>query len=198
TCYKDGNAYTGVPNDANASNVASGLHLATLRALLSYDFVFKRFMFGGRLGWAFLGAPEDFTPIHIEARALYSLRKGPENNRFRPYLGLAAGYAQVQTKVSTKILDCVAPPGVTDQLMIDAAVADCKDDTLQTEMDAKKAAGSAVERELDAYHQGGKIFFGPTLTLQHMFSNESAIVFNLNVMFPNVVFQPSIGYAMGI
>jgi hypothetical protein len=31
-----------------------------------------------------------------------------------------------------------------------------------------------------------------------MFSNESGIVFNLNVMFPAVVFQPSIGYAMGI
>ena len=198
TCYKGGNAYTGVPNDVNAGNVASGLHLATLRALLSYDFVFKRFMFGGRIGWAFLGAPEDFSPIHIEARALYSLRKGPENNRFRPYLGLAAGYAQVHTKVSTTVLDCVAPPGVTDQAMIDAAIANCKDDTLQAEMDMKKGEGSAVERQLDAFHEGGTIFFGPTLTIQHMFSNESAIVFNLNVMFPNVVFQPSIGYAMGL
>jgi hypothetical protein len=197
-CYKGGNVYTGIPNDVNAGNIASGLHLATLRALLSYDFVFKRFMFGARLGWAFRGSPGDFSPIHVEARALYSLRQDPENNRFRPYLGLAAGYAHVDTMIGTKIVDCVAPPGVSDPDMIDAAVADCKNDTIQSDIDAKIAGGAAVERELDAYHQGGAIFFGPTFTVMHMFSNESAVVFNLNVMLPNVVFQPSIGYAMGI
>ena len=155
-------------------------------------------MFGARVGWAFRGSPEDFSPIHVEARALYSLRQGPENNRFRPYLGLMGGYGQVDVPVTTKILDCVAPPGVSDPDMIDAAVADCKNDTTQAEIDAKKAMGSAVERELDAYFQGKSVFFGPTLTLQYLFSNESAFVFNLNVMFPSVVFQPSIGYAMGI
>jgi hypothetical protein len=42
------------------------------------------------------------------------------------------------------------------------------------------------------------IFFGPTFSMWFLFSNESAFVFNLNVMFPEVVFQPSLGYAMGI
>jgi hypothetical protein len=96
---------------------------------------------------------------------------------------------------ATRIVDCVVPPGSADPA---GAVADCKDDTTQAEIDAKRAAGAAVVRDLDAYHQGDAIFFGPALTLMHMFSNESAIVFNLNVMFPAVVFQPSIGYAMGI
>jgi hypothetical protein len=197
-CYKGGNVYTGVPNDSQAGLVGGGIHLATLRALLSYDFVFKRFLFGARAGWAFRGSPEDFSPVHFEVRAQYSLRPGPENNRFRPYLGLMGGYGQVDVPVTTKIVDCVVPPGVNDPDMIDAAVADCKNDTTQGEIDAKKAAGAAVDRELDAYFQGGAIFFGPTFTLQYLFSNESAFVFNLNVMLPNVVFQPSIGYAMGI
>jgi hypothetical protein len=29
-------------------------------------------------------------------------------------------------------------------------------------------------------------------------ANDSAIVFNLNTMFPDVVFQPTLGYAMGL
>jgi hypothetical protein len=197
-CYRGGNVYTGVPNDANSGAIASGVHLATIRALLSYDFLFKRFMFGGRAGWAFRGSPKDFSPLHLEARALYSLRQGPENNRFRPYLGLAGGYGAVDVAVETEILDCVAPPGVTDPVLVDMAVADCKDDRTKMEIDAKKATGAAVTRPLDAYRQGGAIFFGPTLTMMFMFSNESALVFNLNLMFPDVTFQPSLGYAMGI
>jgi hypothetical protein len=85
-----------------------------------------------------------------------------------------------------------------DPTVIDIAVADCKDDRTKMEIDAKKATGAAVTRPLDAYRQGGSIFFGPTFTMMFMFSNESAFVFNLNLMFPEVTFQPSLGYAMGI
>jgi hypothetical protein len=197
-CFRGGNVYTGVPNDANSGAVASGVHLATIRALLSYDFLFKRFMFGARAGWAFRGSPKDFSPLHLEGRALYSLRQGVENNRFRPYLGLAAGYGQVDVAVPVEIVDCVAPPMVSDPTLIEMAVNDCKDDRTKAEIDAKKASGAAVTRPLDAYRQGGSIFFGPTLTMMFLFSNESAFVFNLNVMFPDVTFQPSLGYAMGI
>ena len=77
------------------------------------------------------------------------------------------------------------------------AVETCKGFTTQAQLDAAPASG-AVVRTFDAYHQGGSIFFGPTLSMWFMFSNESAFVFNLNVMLPNVTFQPSIGYAMGI
>jgi hypothetical protein len=56
----------------------------------------------------------------------------------------------------------------------------------------------ALDRTFDAYHQGGTIFFGPTLSTWFMLSNESAIIFNMNLMLPGVVFQPSLGYAMGI
>jgi hypothetical protein len=194
-CYKGGDVYTGVPNDLNAGAVASGIHLATIRVLLSYDFAYKRFLFGGRAGWAFRGSPNDFSPIHVEGRAMYSLRKGPENNYFRPYLGLMAGYGQVDTPVPVKILDCstAADPG-TGYSLVD----ECKAASTNEEIAAMREVNGAVDREFDAYHQGGSIFFGPTFSMWFMFSNESAFVFNLNVMLPNVVFQPSLGYAMGI
>lgn len=194
-CYKGGDVYTGIPNDLNAGAVASGVHLATLRALLSYDFAYKRFLFGGRAGWAFRGSPNDFSPVHVEARALYSLRKGPENNYFRPYLGLHGGYGQVDTSVPVKVLDCstAADPATGEPI-----VEQCKAASTNEEIALMREMNGAVDREFDAYHQGGSIFFGPTFSMWFMFSNESAFVFNLNVMFPNVVFQPSLGYAMGI
>jgi hypothetical protein len=194
-CYKGGNVYKGVPNDLQSGAVAGGLKLATMRALLSYDFLFKRFLFGARAGFAFRGSPDNFSPIHIEARALYSLRKNPADNRFRPYLGLAGGYAQVDASSPTRILDCIVPPG---SMAPQADVADCKDDTSNAEIQGKVNSGAAVYRDFDAYYQGGSIFFGPTMTMMFLFSNESAMVFNLNVMLPTVTFEPSIGYAMGI
>ena len=192
-CFKGGNIYTGVPNDTNSGNVASGFHLATVRALLSYDLVFKRFLFGARAGYAFRGSPKDFSPIHLEVRALYSLRQGPENNRFRPYLGLAGGVGQVDTAVETKVLDC---SGSVDPTTMSPNVEDCQGFKTVPEMNVARANG-AVDRTFDAYHQGSSIFFGPALALWFMFTNESAFVFNLDVMLPEVVFEPSLGYAMG-
>jgi hypothetical protein len=194
-CYKGGDIYTGVPNDLNAGAVASGVHLATFRVLLSYDFLYKRFLFGGRAGWAFRGTPKDFSPIHVEGRAMYSLRKGPENNYFRPYLGLAGGYGQVDTPVTVKVLDC---SGAADPATGNSLVEDCKNASTTEEIALMRSMNGAVDREFDAYHQGGAIFFGPAFSMWFMFSNESALVFNVNVMLPNVVIQPSLGYAMGI
>ena len=194
-CYKGGDVYTGIPNDLNAGAVASGVHLATIRVLLSYDFLYKRFLFGGRAGWAFRGSPNDFSPLHLEARAMYSLRKGPENNYFRPYLGLMGGYGQVDTPVTVKVLDCsTAADPATGNSLVD----ECQTASTAEEIALMRSMNGAVDREFDAYHQGGSIFFGPTFSMWFMFSNESAFVFNLNVMLPNVVFQPSLGYAMGI
>ena len=196
-CYRGGNVYTGLPNDANSGLVGGGPRLATLRALMSYDLAFKRFLFGARAGWAFRGSPKDFSPFHIELRALYSIRQGPENNRFRPYLGLAGGYAQVDTPVTTKVLDCSAATDPDDATMMTPDVAGCVAARTPADLAAYRVNG-ALDRTFDAYHQGGTIFFGPTLSTWFMLSNESAIIFNMNLMLPGVVFQPSLGYAMGI
>ena len=40
-CFKGGNVYTGIPNDVSSGAVPSGIHLATMRALMSYDFVLQ-------------------------------------------------------------------------------------------------------------------------------------------------------------
>jgi hypothetical protein len=74
---------------------------------------------------------------------------------------------------------------------------ECKDAKSVEALAAMRQAGAA-DVNFDAYYQGKSIFFGPALSMWFMFSNESALVFNLNVTFPTVVFQPSLGYAMGI
>jgi len=173
-CYQAGNPYTGVPDANDAGAVGSTIALGTLRALLSYEFVIKRLSFGARVGWAFRGSPKDFAPLHLEARAMYSLRQDPLNNRFRPYLGLATGLARV---------DGSAPVTVTN----------CRNMTMNC---AAAAPMEAIKGNLDAYQKGGSFFFGPTLQTMYAFSNDSGMMFNIDVMLPDVVLQPSLGYAM--
>jgi hypothetical protein len=168
------------------------LYLATIRAVLSYDYAFKRLMFGGRLGWAFLGAPKSFTPVHVEARAMFSLRKDVFNKGFRPYLGLAAGFAQVDASGTVTIVDCTDPE----------SRATCRTAT-GAEVNAyllPDGTGNvrAVKRVLNAYRSGTKVFFGPTLHMMFALANDSAIIINLNAMFPDVVLQPTLGYEMAL
>jgi hypothetical protein len=160
--------------------------------MLSYDYAWNRLLFGGRVGWAFRGAPKDFTPIHVEARASYSLRKDVFNKSFRPYLGLAVGMAQVDAAATVKIVDCV-----------DSAARDECENAVGTEINQyllPDGTGNvrAVQRVLNAYRSGSRFFFGPTLHTVFALANDSAIVVNINVMFPDVVFQPSLGYEMAL
>jgi hypothetical protein len=191
-CYQAGNPYGGTPNAANAGHLSSSFYFATIRALLSYDYAWNRLLFGGRIGWAFRGAPKSFSPIHVEARAMYSLRKDVFNKNFRPYLGLTAGYAQVDASGTVKIVDCTDP----------ASRAMCRQATGAEVNQYLLPDGSgnvrAVQRVLNAYRSGTRFFFGPTLHTVFALANDSAIVFNLNVMFPDVVFQPSLGYEMAL
>jgi hypothetical protein len=56
----------------------------------------------------------------------------------------------------------------------------------------------AVQRVLNAYRSGTRFFFGPTLHTVFALANDSAIIVNINVMFPDVVFQPTLGYEMAL
>jgi hypothetical protein len=190
-CFDGGNLYSGTPNVLYAGHVKPSLYFATVRAMLSYDYAFGRLLVGGRLGWAFRGAPKDFSPIHIEARAHYSLVKKPFDEHFRPYLGLSVGHAQVDAYGQVVIADCVSVDAPTQQA--------CK-----TQTDPNKVKGYltdptvAVARQLNAYHHGAPFFFGPSLMLMYALSNESAFVFNFLVMLPDVTFEPTIGYQLGL
>jgi hypothetical protein len=186
-CFDGGNEYTGLPNAAYAGTFNGSLYFATLRALISYDYMVGRLALGARLGWAFRGAPKDFSPIHIEARVAYSLRKDPFKLSFRPYLGLAFGHAQVDASAPVTIVDCVGHDPA-------CVAAKTKDEVNAYLSDPNQA----VLRKLDAYRSGAPFFFGPTLTMLFALTNEAAIVVNLNTMFPDISFEPSVGYQMGI
>jgi hypothetical protein len=168
SCYLGGNPYTGA--------VGSSVSLGTLRILASYELVFSRLSFGARVGWAFHGAPQDFAPLHLEARAQYSLRRDPLNNRFRPYLGLTAGLARIDGSVAVSVTNCT-------------------DDTDSCN-DANPDA--AVKGTLQAYREGGGIFFGPVLQTTFALANDSAIVFSVSALLPEVALQPSLGYLMAL
>jgi hypothetical protein len=192
-CFEGGGLYAGQPNVTAEGHVSAGLHLATVRALLSYDYLVGRFAFGGRLGWAFLGAPQDFLPIHIEARALYALNKKSLDKRFQPYLGLSAGVAQVDAAASVSIIDCTSTSATERQECANEA-----DPALVESQYLAQGPTVAVRRRLNAYHAGSAVFFGPTVMLRYAFSNESALVFTLNAMLPDVALGATVGYAMGL
>jgi hypothetical protein len=182
TCFEGGDEYDGLPNVNNAGKVDSSIGIATLRAMVSYHRAFGRLLGGVRLGFAFRGAPEGFLPLHIEARAAYSLRSDPLKRRIRPYLGLGFGLAQVDTRSQVTIVDCTTPTC--------AAQAQINQTDIQS--------GVAQLKELTAYRSGSKFFFGPTLSVIWAITNESGVVFNTNVMFPELVISPSVGYLLGL
>jgi len=191
-CFEGGGTYAGLPNITADGHVSSGVHLATVRALVSYDYVVGRLAFGGRLGWAFRGAPKGFSPLHIEARALYGLKKDILDKRFRPYLGLALGHAPVDAASAVSIVDCTANSQTERQ--------NCANEPNPAGVQDYLAQGPtvAVKRNLNAYHAGSPFFFGPTVMLVYALSNESALVFNLTTMLPDVNFEPTVGYAFGL
>jgi hypothetical protein len=188
-CFDGGNEYRGTPNTVYSGTVASGVYLATIRALLSYEYAAGRVAAGVRLGWAFRGAPKGFSPVHLEGRFLYSLRKDPFNATFRPYLGLALGYAQVDASGSVNLVDCKSED--------EDARAECLNAATPAALSMLNPAVATAYR-LDAYRSGSRFFFGPALKLMFAISNESAVVLNLNTMFPNVTFQPTLGYELGL
>ena len=181
-CFDGGDEYDGLPNVNNAGKLGSSIRLATMRAMVSYHRAMGRLLVGGRLGFAFRGSPEGFLPLHVEARGAYSLIRDPLKKRFRPYLGLALGLAQVDAQAGVTIINCntqqcaEAPQIDSTQIML----------------------GQAQLKDMTAYRSGKKFFFGPTFSLIYALSNESGIVFTTNVRFPDIVIAPSVGYMLGL
>ncbi|MGC4088474.1 MAG: hypothetical protein QM756_11370 [Polyangiaceae bacterium] len=179
-CYQGGELYTRTPNVYGAGVANGGFLPSTFRIMASYDRWFNRLGAGARVGWAFAGAPKDFKPLHIELRVLYSMRAEPLSKRFRPYVGLAGGMARVDAHSKASVIDC------------NAMTADC------INADPMTLAGKARVLKLDAYRIGSSAFFGPTVGAIWALANDSAIQVNVNVMLPDGVIEPSVGYLMGL
>jgi len=185
-CYSGSDPYKGVANDYYAGTTGGGIVPATIRVMASFDRWFGRVGAGARVGFAFNGTPKDFNPIHLEARVAYALRAEPMTKRFRPYLGIAAGMGRDDAATKTTIVD--SP--------VEATAAAC-----QTKTPDQLAAGDtagAVSKKLDAYRTGSAVFFGPTIGAVYALANDSGIQLNLNFMLPDGVFQPSLGYVLGL
>ncbi len=195
-CFDGSEAYEGTPYPDNGGAVASGLHLGTMRAMISYDrFLLDNLSLGVRFGFAFSGAPDGFFPLHFEGRGTYyftDVAKGA--SMWAPYFAVGFGLAQVDSRSEVEMVDCrpesvdecVGSPSVNQQLI------DPED-------------GAARLRTLDAYKTLGQVFGSVSPGLMVAFSTELSGVANLGVMLMTeeqakaivVNFQPSLGLALG-
>jgi hypothetical protein len=186
TCYNGSEANSGEDiNPQMAGNIPSGFGLSTMRVMASYDRWFGRLGGGVRVGFAFGGAPKDFSPLHLEARVMYSMRDDQLNKRFRPYIGIAGGMAEVDVHKKVAVYDCKRA----------ADLAACK---AWKPGDPATALTGATSVNLDAYKSGSGVFFGPTIGFLFAIANDQGIQANLNVLFPDVAFEPSVGYVFGL
>jgi hypothetical protein len=94
----------------DGGEVAGGFRPATTRLLIGYDRVFfPNISIGARLGYAIGGGPAEpggaaFVPFHAELRGAYWF--GPlQVGKVRPYATAGGGLAQVDSSVTTELVD---------------------------------------------------------------------------------------------
>ncbi len=107
SCRDAGGAHRGDVYAGGGNEVHGGFGLADLRFLVGYDRVLgSNIMLGARGGFAILQSPAVVGttapwPLHGEAHLYYFLGESPlMNPGIRPFLGVAAGIAEVDGKVS--------------------------------------------------------------------------------------------------
>ncbi len=113
SCYRAGDVFRD-PNleltAGDAGEVSGGFTMATTRILLGYDRVlFPNISAGARVGYAIGGGPAEpngpgFLPIHAEVRGTYWFAP-IEIGTIRPYATLGGGLAQVDSSVTTQVID---------------------------------------------------------------------------------------------
>jgi hypothetical protein len=119
SCFRAGDTFRQGTADNTAGNggaISGGLRPATTRLLIGYDrILFPNFSAGIRLGYAIGGGPKEpsgsaFVPFHAELRGMYWFG-GIEPGKLRPYAMASGGLAQVDSSVTTEIVDRC--PGAT-------------------------------------------------------------------------------------
>ena len=193
---KEGTHYVGTPTIGNADNITTGAALLTMRLTLGYDrLIGERITVGARLGFAFNGASDggaSFLPVHAEARfgvwpgAAPFVRAG-----VRPFLFLAVGVAQVDSRVDVEILE-------------DGKACEAKKPSDAGSVCTKPSRDGFLEprkQTVSAYKQAGLGFAAGGVGVQ--IAPSPGIAFHLAVRgaitFPSVVpvITPEAGFALG-
>ncbi len=113
SCYRAGDEFRDPNIDGTAGDageVAGGFRPATTRLLIGYDrILFPNISAGARVGYAIGGGPAEpngpgFIPIHAEVRGSYWFWP-LEIGKIRPYATLGGGFAQVDSSVTTQVVD---------------------------------------------------------------------------------------------
>jgi len=113
SCFRAGDQFRDPTVEFTAGDegeIAGGFRPATTRLLIGYDRVFfPNITIGVRLGYAIGGGPAEpggaaFVPFHAELRGAYWF--GPlEVGKVRPYATIGGGLAQVDSSVTTELVD---------------------------------------------------------------------------------------------
>jgi hypothetical protein len=113
SCFRAGDEFRDPTTQfiaGDGGEVAGGFRPATTRLLIGYDRVlFPNIAIGARLGYAIGGGPAEpggaaFVPFHAELRGAYWF--GPlEVRKIRPYAMVGGGLAQVDSSVTTELVD---------------------------------------------------------------------------------------------
>jgi hypothetical protein len=109
-CYRGGVPYPdrlSQPYDSSsAGTVVGGMQVANVRLLLSYERALgPRFWAGARAGYAIRGAPQAFTPIHLEMRVGYWMLARPLTHALRPRVFASAGLGEFSASTSVVVQD---------------------------------------------------------------------------------------------
>ena len=160
--------------------VESGIAMATTRLLISYDRAFTpHIAAGARLGYAFGGGPTTadrvaFMPFHAEVRGTYFILSLEET--FRPYVALAGGLAQVDTKIA--------------------------DVEIARRTNCLPSETFCGVQTVTVWKKSGQGFAAASLGAMFGFTEHIAAQLNLNavLLFPSSGFsiQPSLGVVVGI
>ena len=204
------------PHPNASGKVNSGLSLATIRALLSFDYALKpNISLGARAGFAFNGGPKaagaSFIPVHAEGRVTYWFIPLSRVGRgIRPYVHLGGGLGQIDVKMRVKVLDCnlaqyepsVGYAECVADLNYDGVV-DVPLDPADVALDGTDApANLPRELELDAYRRMGTLFVAPGFGMVYAISSRAGIQFNVDtkILFPTTgfAFSPSLGFVFGL
>lgn len=205
--------FYGLPSSKKGTNgIQGGFGFAGARVMLAYDRQILDNLgltVGARVGFAFGGPSEPsnevfpydtdavgtqtqhvkasgFLPIHAEARATYVFGQGAlEKGKFRPFVFIGGGLAQVNASVPVTVCDRVNEEG--------DAIAEGEGDS--------KCDGTAKERKLNAYQITGLNFVGLGGGAIYGITPNFGVAAELKVMFMvptfGLVFAPTIGPVFG-
>jgi hypothetical protein len=180
SCFDgSGGRYAGTPQpNMDNNNTKAGLEFSTVRLAAAYDRVITdRIALGLRLGWAFNGGPTPpggsaFLPVHVEARATYSLpgfRVGTVP--LTPFAFLSGGVAEVDTRVNVAVVEVPCSVDYTPRCV----------------------------RWLSAWHRAGYGFVGTGLGVRYAVGAQGAVVADLRASVTlgstSFVASPEVGYA---